>query len=77
VTIRAPWVSGRTPTLQKHLWQTRDLVGMALLLMLALRKNLAKARYRTSIGATALQAVAVLITNAPDPQVRTHAEVRR
>jgi uncharacterized protein (TIGR03435 family) len=64
VTIQASWGSGRTATSQNHLRQTIVVVGMALLLMRALRKNHAQARYRTSIGATALAlpAIAVLIT---------------
>jgi hypothetical protein len=64
VTIQASWGSGRTATSQNHLRQTIVVVGMALLLMRALGKNHAQARYRTSIGATALAlpAIAVLIT---------------
>ena len=62
MTIQASWGSGRTATLQNHLWQTIVVVGMALLLMRALRKNHAQARHRTSIAATALPAIAVLIT---------------
>jgi uncharacterized protein (TIGR03435 family) len=62
VTNQSSWGLGGTATLQKHLWQTIVVVRMSLLLMRALRKNHAQARYRTSIAATPLPAIAALIT---------------